>query len=92
MRFVVYPTRQAHTDMLMTADNVDVSPAIRHLLRYLIDNGQVEPLREYRQESLGVTGAAVLADLQAGGKYWEAQVPEEAAELIKQRRFFDYAR
>ena len=90
VRFVVYPTRQAHTNKLLTAENVEVSPHIRHLLRYLLESGQVDPLREYREESLGVTAASVLADLQSGGTSWEAQVPEAVAGLIKERRFFDY--
>ena len=90
VRFVVYPSRQADTNVLLTAENVEVSPHIRHLLRFLVESGQVDPLREYREESLGVAAAAVLADLQSGGTSWETQVPEAVANLIKQRRLFDY--
>jgi hypothetical protein len=90
VRFVVYPSRPSHTDVLLTAENVEVSPAIRHLLTYLLETGQIEPLREYREEHLGVTGSAVLADLQSGGRSWEAHVPEVVAALIKQRRLFGH--
>ncbi|HXJ96102.1 MAG TPA: TonB-dependent receptor [Terriglobia bacterium] len=90
VRFVVYPSRQADTKMLLTAQNVEVTPHIRHLLRFLVESGQVDPLREYREENLGVSAAAVFADLQSGGTSWETVVPEAAVTLIKQRRLFDY--
>jgi len=90
VRVVVYPARRPRTKTLLTAENVDVSPRVRHLLRYLLESGQVEPLHEYLEEHLGVTAADVLADLQSGGKSWEAQVPDAATTLIKQRRLFGY--
>jgi hypothetical protein len=90
VRFVVYPSRQPGREALLTAENIEVSPAIRHLLRYLLETGQVDPLREYREEHAGVTAAVVLADLQSGGSSWEAHVPEVVAALIKQRRLFGH--
>lgn len=90
VRLVVYPWRQAHSNTLLTAENIEVSPRMRHLLRYLLESGQVESLREYREEHLGVAAADVLADLQAGGRSWEAHVPEAVSALIKQRRLFGY--
>jgi hypothetical protein len=90
VRFVVYPSRQAATNSLQTADNLEVSPHIRHLLQYLLESGQVDPLHEYREEHLGASATSVLVDLQSGGSSWEAQVPEAAATLIKQQRLFGY--
>jgi hypothetical protein len=90
VRVGVYPSRQAHSKVLLTAENVEVSPRMRHLLRYLLESGQVEPLRDYREEHLSASAASVLQDLQSGGRAWEAQVPEAAAALIKQRRLFGY--
>jgi hypothetical protein len=90
VRFVVYPSRQTGSNSLQTADNLEVSPHIRHLLQYLLESGQVDPLHAYREEHLGASGAAVLADLQSGGTAWEDQVPKAVAALIKQRRFFGY--
>jgi hypothetical protein len=90
VRFVVYPSRQTATNSLQTADNLEVSPHIRHLLQYLLESGQVDPLHEYREEHLGASATSVLVDLQSGGSSWEAQVPEAAAALIKQQRLFGY--
>ena len=90
VRVGVYPSRQTHSNLLLTAENVEVSPRMRHLLRYLLESGQVKPLRDYREEYLSASAASVLQDLQSGGRTWEAQVPEAAAALIKQRRLFGY--
>jgi hypothetical protein len=90
VRIVVYPARPAQTNTLLTAENVELSPHMRHLLGYLLECGQLEPLREYREEYLGVTAASVLQDLQSGGGSWEAQVPEAVTALIKERRLFGY--
>jgi hypothetical protein len=90
VRVGVYPSRQAHSNVLVTAENVDVSPRMRHLLKYLLESGQVEPLHDYREENLSESAANVLQDLQSGGRAWEAQVPEAAATLIKRRRLFGY--
>jgi hypothetical protein len=90
VRVVVYPSRRAHTDTLLTAENIDVSPLMRHLLQHLLENGQIEPLRDYREEHLGASAASVLEDLQSGGRSWEAQVPEAVTALIKERRLFGY--
>jgi len=60
VRVVVYPSRRAHTDTLLTAENIDVSPRMRHLLQYLLESGQVEPLRDYREEHLSSSAASVL--------------------------------
>jgi len=90
VRFVVYPSRQAGSSALLTAENIEAPPHIRHLLRYLLDSRFVDLLPEYQEAHVGVTGAAALADLQAGGRSWEAQVPETVTALIKQRRLFGY--
>ena len=63
---------------------------MRHLLQHLLENGQIEPLRDYREEHLGASAASVLEDLQSGGRSWEAQVPEAVTALIKERRLFGY--
>jgi hypothetical protein len=90
VRFLVYPSRQADSNTLQTAENVELSPHVRHLLQYLLESGQVDPLREYKEEYIGASGAVVLADLRLGGTSWDAQVPEVVAALIKQRRLFGY--
>jgi hypothetical protein len=90
VRIVVYPARPAHTNTLLTAENVELSPRMHHLLGYLLESGQVEALREYQEKHLGVTAASVLEDLQSGGESWEAQVPEAVSALIKERKLFGY--
>ncbi len=90
VRVAIYPSPQPHSGTLLTAENVEVSPRMRHLLQYLLESGQVEPLRDYCEEHIRASAASVLMDLQSGGRTWEAQVPEAAAALIKRRRLFGY--
>ena len=90
VHFAVYPSRQAHTNTLLTAENIAVTPPMHHVLQYLLESGQVEPLRDYREEYVRASAGSILADLQSGGRTWEAQVPEAAAALIRRRRLFGY--
>jgi hypothetical protein len=90
VQVAVYPARQRHANTLLTAENVEVPPRMRHLLQYLLESGQVEPLRKYQEEHLGEAAPDVLAGLQLGGRSWEAHVPEAVTALIKQRRLFGY--
>jgi hypothetical protein len=74
--------------MRLEADKSQASPGFLSRCPSCWRAGQVEPLREYREEHLGVSAADVLADLQSGGRSWEAHVPEAVVALIKQRRLF----
>src|ERR1700736_164361 len=90
LKLFVYPTFDEKTGKILTAADVQVAPNLRSLYRYVLDNQFIEEITNYNPDYLHIFPADVLAKLQAGDSTWEALVPPEVAEMIKQRRFFGY--
>lgn len=89
-RLFVYPTCDAGSGELKTADSLEVQPHLQHLYVYLLESGFIEPIREYGTGDLKSSPGNVLERLQAGDPSWEGLVPPQAVKLIKQGGFFGY--
>ena len=92
LKLYIYPLLDSKTGELKTVDNLQISPEIRKLYRYLVDKGCIEQLDAYDPQHLGTFSREVLRQIQAGEPTWVEHVPEAVAELIKQRGFFGYSR
>jgi hypothetical protein len=90
VRLIVYPTKAAGSQELVTAANLDVKPELSHLYRYLTDNHFIDDVREFDPTQLDVTPADVLAAIQSGSPGWENLVPAQAAEMIKRDGLFGF--
>jgi hypothetical protein len=90
VRLFVYPTVDAQDGNLITAEQIDVEPRLKHLYSYVFENGFIEPIRQFDAAQLHVSPAEVLAQIQLGKSGWEALVPEKAAAVIKEERLFGY--
>jgi hypothetical protein len=88
LKVYVYPQRDAKTGAMIDADNLLVSPHLRHLYAYLRENRFIEPIRGFNPDYLGYDSQDVLADIRAGGWEWEEMVPQAVAEVIKQRKLW----
>lgn len=90
VKLFIYPTKQSDTEEPTTSDELDVKPQLRHLYKYLVENGYIEAIREFDPGELHVVPGSVLADIQSGDPSWEKLVPPQAAALIKQKGLFGY--
>jgi hypothetical protein len=88
----VYPLQRCPGDELQTVENLEVEPELRPLYAYLAGRGSFVPLDNYRPEYLSIFSRDVLERIASGDELWEAMVPPGAAELIKSRGFFGYAK
>jgi hypothetical protein len=88
VRLFVYPTKAAGAAELTTAANLDVTPELSHLYKYLTDNRFIVDIRDVDTSQLDVTPAAVLDAIQSGSPDWEKLVPAQAAEVIKREGLF----
>jgi hypothetical protein len=88
VQLYIYPWRNPGTGELVTAENFQVAPHLRHLYAHLLDNRFLVPIREFAGEDLSVLPSDVLARLQGGDPSWEDLVPPEVAHMIKKRKFF----
>ena len=91
VRLYVYPTIDAASGQLRTAESPAIRPDLKHLYEYLWDNQCICTIRDYDAAELRINPGEVLAKLQAGDASWEKLVPAKAAELIKAKGFFGYA-
>jgi hypothetical protein len=92
LKLFVYPLDDEKTGELITAQQVEVAPNLRHLYQYLIDNDFIQEITEYHRRYLKIFPPDVLAKMRAGDPAWEQMVPPEVSRMIKQRQFFGYRR
>ena len=73
---------------LITADNLLVSPHLRHLYAHLLENRHLAGLVGCNEAYLGIFARDVLERIRRGDTRWEQMVPAPVATLIKERRLF----
>jgi hypothetical protein len=87
---VAAPTPALTSSVLLSADNLQVVPHLRHLYAHLMENHCLESLAGYNPASLNILSRDVLARIKAGDPAWEEMVPPSVVEAIKQRALFGY--
>ncbi|HVY71994.1 MAG TPA: TonB-dependent receptor [Verrucomicrobiae bacterium] len=91
LKLYVYPLREPKTGTLISASNLRVEPHLRHLYSYLIENRYIESLRDFEEACLPIFSRDVLAKIRSGDPSWENSVPPIVAQMIKERKMFDYS-
>jgi hypothetical protein len=94
LKLYVYPLLDPSTQALITAANLRVAPKLQHLYDYLVENQHIQPIRDYRRESLSIFSRDVYRRMQEGDPTWVHDVPPGVALMICQRQLlgFDPAR
>jgi hypothetical protein len=89
VQLLVYPALDLKGEVI-SVENVDIAPQLRHLYRYLVDSRLIIPIQSYDRSRLGIFPRDVLAMIQNGDERWRKLVPAEAARLISERGYFGY--
>ena len=89
VELLVYPALDSKGGVISVED-VDVAPQLRHLYRYLLDNHLLVPIRTYDKSQLGIFPRDVLVMIQEGDERWKQLVPAEVARMISERGYFGY--
>jgi hypothetical protein len=92
LKLFVYPMEDEKTGELITANQLQVAPNLRHLYQHLLDNCCIQEISDYHREYLRIFPPDVLAKMRSGDAAWETMVPPEVAAIIKAREFFGYRR
>lgn len=90
LKLYVYPLLEAKTNSLITATNLRVDPHLRHLHAYLIENRFIENLKDYDENCLSIFSRNVLKKLREGDPSWQEMVPDQVAQIIRERKLFGY--
>lgn len=75
---------------LITADNLPVLAHLKMLHLYLLEQGSIVSLDNYKAEYLKVMSRDILKRIARKDPSWEEFVPRPAAELIKHRKLMNY--
>ncbi len=89
LKLYVYPLLDEKTGAQISATNLRVAPNLRHLHAYLVENRYIESLRDYDEKCLSIFSRDVLQKIRSGDKSWEAMVPPEVAQIIRERNLFE---
>jgi len=87
VKLFAYPTLSPTGD-LETADNMAISPKLKHLYDYLFENNFIQPVHQFSTDQLDINPGVVLKKIQSGDASWENFVPAPAADIIKRDRLF----
>jgi hypothetical protein len=91
LKLFVYPYLDPRSDSLVTADKLDVPPALRQLYGYLIDRRCIVQLTDINHDYLTIHSHEVLRKIRHESAEWETMVPPKVAAVIKERKLFGYA-
>jgi len=90
LKLYVYPLKEQKSGALITAGNLRVVPHLRHLYQYLVENRLIESLRDFNEACLPIFSRDVLAKIRCGDSSWEAMVPVQVAQIVRERKLFNY--
>jgi hypothetical protein len=91
VKLLVYPTRATADGEISTAETLTVVPEHRHLYAHFLQNGLIQPIRQFDVAQLHLTPGEVLRRLQCSDPTWEQMVPPPIALFIKDHGLFSKA-
>lgn len=89
VKLYVYPLLKPDGE-LVTAANFRAPDKLKHLYEYLLENGFIEAIENYKPDYLTIRAANVLAMIRVGDPSWETMVSPAVAEIIRERRLFGH--
>jgi hypothetical protein len=87
-KLYVYPALDRSTGKLVTVENFEVAPQLRHLYAHLVENGFIADIRDYNRDCLAIYSGDVLAKINSGDTTWEQLVPPPIVKIIKSKKLF----
>jgi hypothetical protein len=90
LRIYVYPLRDAATGQLATVQNLKMPGALHSLYCHLVERGRIKQLDNFDESVLHIFSRDVLRRIKDNDASWEAMVPAEIAQVIKDRHYFGY--
>ena len=90
LKLYVHPQKDRDSGALVTAEMLSVAQHLRHLYAYLIENRFIEGLQGVNEAYLSILPQEVLTKIQSGDPAWEAMVPPQVSQIIKDRKLFRY--
>jgi len=88
VKLFIYPTLR--DGVIQNCPAFQLPPHLIDLYRYLLANNKIEDILNYNKNNLNIQTDKVLELIKEGVPGWEEYVPNEVAEMIKNRCLFGY--
>jgi hypothetical protein len=92
LKIYVYPLRAKEGDELQTISTIKVESELQPLYDYLVGRGSFMQLENFNPAYLSIFSRDVLKRIASGDESWNEMVPQQVAEIIRQRGFFGYTK
>jgi hypothetical protein len=89
-KMLVYPYQSERDKTVITTRNLQVPAGLRFLYQHLVSNGFLVDLTGYNAGVLQIFSTKVIKMIQTGEHGWEEMVPDTVADMVKQKKLFDY--
>jgi hypothetical protein len=89
-KLYVYPSLDRVTGKLVTAENMEVAPSLRHLYAHLVENRFIEDISDFNPDCLPIYSVDVLEKIQQGDETLAKLIPEPIFELIRAKKLFGW--
>jgi hypothetical protein len=89
-KMYVYPSLDKKTGRLITVENLEVPPNLRHLYSHLLENKFIEGITTYNADALKIYSGEVLAKIQSGDESLAKLIPPQIFEVIKAKKLFGW--
>ena len=89
LRLYVYPSL-AEGGQVLNARNLQVASHLQSLYEYLLSNGFIRRIEDFRENYLPILSRDALKQIRSGDPQWEQLVPESVAQLIRERGLLGY--
>ena len=90
VKLYVYPSAGGQIDDMYTSEHLNISERLKSLLKYLIDNGKIEDIKEANKEVFTIYSDDVLEMIQKNKEGWENYVHHRVAKIIKDNCLFGF--
>ncbi len=87
VKLFIYPTLQPDGSVY-SCENFIIPDHLRPLFQYLVINNKIEDIHNYNKENMSMTTDSVLEKIKRGEPGWEKLVPENVAQIIKEKSLF----
>jgi hypothetical protein len=89
-KLYVYPSLDKKTGQLVTVENMEVAPHLRHLYAHLVENKFIDNITNYNADTLKVYSGEVLAKIHSGDESLAKLIPAPIFEVIKAKKLFGW--
>ena len=90
-KLYVYPSLDKKTGQLITLENLEVAPGLRHLYTHLVENKFIQNITTYNPEALKIYSSELLAKIHSGDESLGRYIPPPIFEAIKAKNLFGWA-